>query len=261
MHRMWSATIDVCEAVFGILEKEIPPPIRVPYQDGFQYRYGKRTPQIVVVQKMARIITGLQSMMALLRDGHYQEVGALWRMLDEFRDDVFFMSEAVRTGEVTPLHERFMNEFFQEEFDNEIPIKSTQKRDRIARDQIQAAIARVAHSPMNPSDTQELYGTLAKANSGYIHGASEHILDMYDGSRYQVRGLLGTPRQATCEETAWSYFHRSLVTVMYAAMSFRKDDLVKELYVFRERFEREWGRTDWEPPEKSMRKLKQGRSL
>lgn len=254
----WIDTVKICTSAFRILEKEIPPPIQIPYEKHFQWRYDQRTPQIVVVQKLARLIVCLQSVLALLKYGLYQDVGVMFRVLDELSEDIVFMSEAVRTGSVTSLHTRFMDDFFQEEFDNDVPINSTQKRNRVPRNQILAALARLPHNPMNASDAQKLKSAINKAYSGYVHGASGHILEMYDGALpgYWLRGMTGTPLQAAVERTAWDYFHRSLVTCMYAATAFGKQPLVEEMYRFRNSFEEEMGKTEWEPPEEAIRRLK-----
>lgn len=198
------STLSICELVFRILESQIPRPVRVEKRDGFVFRYAQQTPQIVVVQKLSRICTGLRSTLALLEQGLYQEVGVMYRLLDEFREDVVLICEAIRTGQVTELQKRFMDEFFQEEFDHEEPLCATQRRDRVPRRQLQAALGRLPHGALNPSDSQELARTLTKTFSGYVHGTSESILEMYGGdpAQYHLEGMIGTRRQAEFEDQA-----------------------------------------------------------
>ena len=252
-------TIAVCEAVFRELEIRIPDPVRVPRGDDFAFRYEERTPQIVVVQKLSRIATGLRACFVLLEHGLYQEVGAMFRMLNEFGEDVWFMCDAIRCGECSELQERFISEFFQPEFDHENPLLATQNRDRIPRRKIQAAIARIHENPVNPNDAQEIARTLKNTHSGYVHGTSEHILDMCAGDppRYQLAGMRGTRRQKEFEALAWNYFHRALSAFMAAAGAFGLTELLGKLYEYRNVFEKNWGKTEWESPEKLLQELKQ----
>jgi len=53
-----------------------------------------------------------------------------------------------------------------------------------------------------------------------------------------------------------NYFYRSLISVMMVAQAFREQDLLKELYSFRQYFEEQSGRTEWEHPEKLIKKIK-----
>ena len=126
-------------------------------------------------------------------------------MLDEFGEDVWFMCDAILRGRSSPLQDRFITDFFQPEFDHENPFLATQRRDRVPRRRIQAAIGRMPENPVNPNDSQELARTIANTQSGYVHGTSEHILDMYGGhpSRYRLEGMRGTRRQQVYENRAW----------------------------------------------------------
>ena len=252
-------TIAVCEAVFRKLEVLIPRPVRVAQGDDFAFRYKERTPHIVVVQKLSRIVTGLRACLVLLENGLYQEVGAMFRMLKEFDEDVQFMCEAIRSGRCSELQERFITDFFQPEFDHENPFLATQRRNRVPRRQIQAALARMHQNPLNPSDTQEITRSITNTYSGYVHGASEHILDMCAGDppRYQLSGMRGTRRQMEFEHLVWNYFHRALHDFMFAAGAFGLNEHLGELFAYREVFEKNSGKTEWESPEKLLRALKQ----
>src|SRR5690606_11191726 len=119
-----------------------------------------------------------------------------------------------------------------------------------------AAIARFNHHPLNPSDAQAVARTISKGYSGYVHGASERILEMYDGTRYRLDGMLGTRRKLEFEDGMWDYFHRSLTTLMYACLAFGEQDVLDDLYEFRARFEEAWGRTEWASPAEAVADIK-----
>ena len=127
----------------------------------------------------------------------------MFRMLDEFREDVSLMCDAIRrNGHTLKMQQRFIDEFFQEEFDADSPLDSTQRRDRVPRRKIQAFIAQLDVNLLNPSDSQEVARTIANTNSGYVHGTSDHILEMCGGNppRYYLDGMLGTRHEETFEK-------------------------------------------------------------
>lgn len=251
-------TLSVCELAFRALERQIPCPVRVQKGDDFELRYAEQTPQIVVVQKLSRKCTGLRAVLALLEKGLYQEVGVMFRLLDEFHEDVSFMCEAIRTRNINAIQRRFINDFFQEEFGDETPLRAPQRRNRVPRGRIHAALARLPHGELNPSDAQEVARTITKTNSGYVHGTSECILEMYGGDppRYHLDGMLGTRRQETFEELTWNYFYRSLLAFMEAVGAFGLNDLLTSLFQFRDYFEQQWGRADWPSPEELIREMR-----
>lgn len=98
-------TIGICDRAFQTLEAQIPAPIRVRYGDDFVFRYEKHTPEIVAIQKLSRISTGLKASIALLRLGFYQELGAMFRMLDEFREDVHPMCDTIRNQCISKIQQ------------------------------------------------------------------------------------------------------------------------------------------------------------
>ena len=166
-------------------------------------------------------------------------------------------------GNLTDLHKEYLAYFYQEEFDDMTnPLASSQKRPTVSRKKIHAAIAAISESPVNPSDAKELYRTLNKAYSGFVHAASVQIMDMFGGDppRFHLTGMLGTPRQQQYENQALHYFYRGLVTVMYAAVAFKDQDLIEELYGFREHFEKTAGMTTWPDADQRIRELRRGES-
>ena len=73
----------------------MPPPQKVPYGDAFVFRYKEKTIQQAMVQKLARVVSGLHAAWLLLENGFLQEQAAVQRMLDEFHEDILFLAFAV----------------------------------------------------------------------------------------------------------------------------------------------------------------------
>lgn len=259
MIKLYFETLPVLHSAFARLESKIEKPTFIKRGTYHVFRYEKQSIEAAVIQKLARVISGLHASLILLRGGFVQELGVIFRTLDEFNEDILFLCQAIQTGEVTDLHRKYLESFYQEEFDEpDNPFLSEQKRATIPRKKIHAAIANIPENEMNPSDGKELHRTLSQAYSGYIHGASVHIMDIYGGNppQYHLSGMLNTPRIKTSIDDAWNYFYRSLISVMMVAFSFHEQELLQELYSFRHYFEKQSGRTEWESPEKMIKKIK-----
>ena len=67
---------------------------------------------------MATVISGLRAALLLLEHGYVQEQAALQRILDEINEDIIFLMLGSTIDKITPLHQRYLDAFFKEEFDN-----------------------------------------------------------------------------------------------------------------------------------------------
>ncbi len=249
MDKMYPAAIEVMTAALDTFAEMVPPPVKVLCKDGFFFRYKEQTLQQAIVQKLARIISGLNAALILLQAGYVQEQGALQRIMDEFQEDVTFLTHALNSGEVTDLHKAYLAAFYEEEFDVSTPMESSQKRPMIPRQKIRAFIARIENGGIDPSRGGEMARTLSKVYSGYVHGASPHIMEMYGGSprKFHVGGLLGTPRVTDHAGDLWNYFYRGLIAFGITAVAFGHEKLYRDLRDFSIEFEKSGGKSYSKP--------------
>jgi hypothetical protein len=232
LRRMFHELLAVMDSAFRRLEAQVPPPKPVPWRDEYVLRYAEKTIEQALIQKLARVISGLRAVDILLYHGHVQEQGVLHRTIDELNDDVLFLAAARTNDTVTDLHERFLEAFWVEEFDvPEDPIASTQKRDTPPRRKIRAYITRILGEGLNPSRQVDVGETISKTYSGFVHGASPHIMDMCGGDppRFHLAGMRGTVRINEYADDAWNYFYRSFISVIVAAKAFGDESLVEAL--------------------------------
>ena len=227
------------------LEKRVSPPQRIPFKDSFVYRYVERTIHQALIQKLARVVSGLHAAYLLLQHGLVQEQAALQRMLDEFHEDIMMLAYASIYSDVTALHEKYLAAFYEEEFDKENAIESTQKRPMVSRKEIRAYLAKVEGAALDPSRGIELSRTVSKAYSGFVHGASPHIMDMYGGHppRFHVAGMLGTEREEEHREDLWNYFYRGIISFTFVAKAFGDDQLFDRIRQYRDEFEKQSGKS------------------
>lgn len=221
--------------------KRVPPPQIVIQGDSRAYRFKEESVLQAIIQKLARVISGLYSSHLLLEYGFLQEQAAIHRMLDEFNQDIIFLSFAKIDGEITDLHKRYLKAFFEEEFDNPFdPLASTQKRDVIPRKNIRSYIAQREEFELNANDGIKLQRTLSKSYSGYVHGASPQIMEMYsqNPSRLIVSGMLGTPLQSEHRDDFTNYIYRSIVSFVLSAKAFGNEETIARLLDCKHDFEK-----------------------
>ena len=88
-----------------------------------------------------------------------------------------FLSFAIIYDDVSELHERYLAAFYEEEFDADTAMSSTQKRPMIPRKKILSYLrGKIPDDKLGGG--LEAARTLGKMYSGYLHGASDPIMDI-----------------------------------------------------------------------------------
>lgn len=210
-----------------------------------QFRHETFTESLACYLKGIKAISTLNASIVLLRDGYAQEVGALCRMVDDYCNEILFLLlPEGENGKFSDDQIRFLENFFQEEFDNPAdPLRSTQKRGTVAVKKIHATFGKLAKGELNPSDAQELLRTVHQAFSGYVHGAYPHIMEMYGGnpSRFHVSGMLRTPRIAEWRGQLVGYVQRLIIASVFVARKVGITDLEAPMRALLEEFEKTTG--------------------
>jgi hypothetical protein len=220
-------TLHSMEHTLADLAARVPAPVPVEQAGALVYRYREQTVHQALVQKLARIISGLHAAELLTVQGFFQEQGVLQRVLDELNDDVAFLALGVINDDLTPLHLEYIKAFYQEEFDKPgDALASSQKRPMVSRQRIRAYLGRT-NGTSDSSSKVEALRTVAKVYSGYVHGASPHIMDMYGGDppRWHVAGMLATPHVSAHRDDLWNNVYRSIASFALASKAFGVDAL------------------------------------
>lgn len=244
MDALYDQTLRYMGHTLRLFEARVPAPRLVMHNGWRVFRYTEKTIHQAMVQKLARVITGLNAARLLLESGLVQEQAALQRMLDEFQEDVTFLAYAVIYDDYTPLHKKYLDAFYEEEFDANSPLQSTQKRPMVRREKIRAFIAQSKMAGGDASRGIELSRTISKTYSGYVHGASPQIMDLYGGSppTFQVDGVCGTERQVEHRHDLWNYFFRSIVAFALVAKAFGDEKLFQAIHKYHLDFDEASGR-------------------
>jgi hypothetical protein len=113
----------------------------------------------------------------------------------------------------------------------------------IPRKKIIAYIANVKGIPLDPSRSIELSRTIRHAYSGFVHGASPHIMDLYGGNppHFHTTGMLGTPRMEEYADDLLNYVYRTFLSHKFVAEVFGADKIIELLDQHKLQFEKEYG--------------------
>lgn len=222
------------------IESIIAPPERVPLKSSFVFRYANKEIHEALVQKLARYISGLNAIAVLLGAGYIQEVGVLFRTLDEIQEDIFFLAVAETNNARTERHVKYLEAFYADAVcsqpDDSLRIP---KPNLLPRNKVRAHTFTTLSHGINVSQALDASESVSTAYSGYIHAASENIMEMYGGSppHFHVQGMLGTPLVSTFEQEFATYVYRGVITATVVAKAFGDSSLVDSLYEFLEQFE------------------------
>ena len=241
---LYIQTLQKMETTLHFLEAQVPQPQRKPVGDSFVFRYVEQSIHQAIIQKLARLTSGLHAARILLEYGFVQEQGALHRMLDEFMEDVNFLSFGVIYSDITELHQSYLDAFYEEEFDNlDDPSASTQKRPMIPRQKIRAYLAKIKGEGCHDSRMGAVTRTISKAYSGYVHAASPQIMDLYGGypAHFHVSGMCDTPIQEAHRADLWNYFFRGICTFALAAAAFGSQELSSSIGEYKRQFAEQSG--------------------
>ena len=231
-----TASLDDLKNAFRSFEKRVPPPQRVAFRDGFVARFVERTPKQAILLKFARQVSGLHALSLLMRNGFCQEQGVIQRTLDDFAEDITFLSLGLTKGPWTAHHEAFLKNFWADEFFGE------EQPPMVRRDKIRAYVNR-AGGIEDTSSANATGKTVFKAYSGYVHGAAVNILDMCVGGdlQFNVTGMSESPLYQDHRLDFWNYLYRGVTSASFVALALCDADDQTARYQEVKEFERRFG--------------------
>lgn len=202
---------------FRALETAVPPARWVPWENGYNWRFVEQLPAQLLVSKLARQITGVQTADLLLLSGHLQEVGVTYRMLDEIAEDIIFICLGLNSGNWTQHHEDYARYFWSED--------NSDKQPPIRRKSVRSYVNR-AFDQADPSTADAVGREIYKTYSDYAHARSAPIMGMIHGPppRFDLVGIHNAQARFPYMEQNPTYFYRCLVSVCMVARVVLPDD-------------------------------------
>ena len=246
MAALYNQTLHRLDKAFKRLESMVPPPQKMPHGNSFVFRYKEQTIHQAIIQKLARTVSGLHAARLLCDHGLFQEQSAIHRMLDKFHQDILFLAFAVLNKDQTQLHQKYLTAFYEEEFDAPTALESSQDRPMVSRKKLRAYVARTEFGNNDPSTGVAIFHTIHSAYSGFVHGASPHIMDMVRGDppRFHIQGMSGTSLQEDHRYDLHNPFFRAIISFAVAAKAFADDELSKSLHAYHLEFDQLSGRNN-----------------
>lgn len=208
--------IAILEGAILAFERRIGRPLYVEGERGPQFRYANRSPVIIIVLKAVRVVSGLNALTVLLRQGYVVEMGVIFRTVDDFLAEIMFVEEALRTEQRTAGQQRFIDQFFEDETVNVQALIEREGRGpaRVTRREMQASEARRLGEAANPDRVRRLARTLDDVYSRYVHGAFTTAMELYvggDDEGFRLRGMpAGSPPIAAYRKALANFAHESL---------------------------------------------------
>ena len=244
MPRLQAEAINAMTQAQHIFESATAPPARVSHQSSFVFRYANKGIHEALVQKLARYISGLNAITVLMRSGYTQETGIIFRTLDEIQEDIGFLAIAETNGARCDKHDQYLEAFYADSILSR-PAGSLDipKPNSVPRKKVRAHTVNALSAGINVSNALAASEALSTAYSGYVHAASENIMEMYGGNppHFHVNGMLGTPSHTNAAE---NYVHRGIMTATLVAKAFGNADLFNNLYAFLVEYEVANGHTN-----------------
>lgn len=240
MPHLQAEAVAVMTKALRKLEASVSPPQRFPYEDSFVFGYANKGIHEALVQKLAQSISSLNATSILLDAGYVQEVGVLFRTLDEIHEDIFFLASAECNGARTERHTQYLEAFYADPVLSKVAgSHRIEKPNLVPRKKVRAHTLNVLGNGVNVSLALDASAGVSTAFSGYVHAASENIMGMYGGSppRFHVEGMLGTSRIDTFTWHAENYVYRGLMATAVIAKAFGDKPLVEGLYGFLAQYE------------------------
>lgn len=234
---MQAAAMEAMTRVFRHFEQALGSPDRIPHKVGFVFRYRTAGIHEALIQKLARSISGLNAAIVLIEEGYFQETGVIFRTLDEILEDIVFLASALTDAAYTDKHDRYLKAFYlhavtsQPDGCFDIPQPNS-----VGRKDIRNHSIGVLGNGINQSEARSAGKSVSAAYSGYVHAASENIMEMFGGDppQFHLTGMLGTLRETEWKRSLPTYIYRGLLAANFVAKGFGDHETVATLYKFSE---------------------------
>jgi hypothetical protein len=152
-----------------------------------RFLYEEPNPVIFLVLKMARIVTAFFAAIELTKQGLFEDVGAICRIIIECRHDIDFVMEGLTEDPFPTNKQVVLDDFFNKEIQTPEEMMATMKKPpTIPRKKIYPAVGRLL-SHEDPDRVQRISKLEEEIFSGYVHASYPHIMEMYEGTRKEFR--------------------------------------------------------------------------
>lgn len=156
----------------------------------------------------------------LLTNGYVQEANVIFRTLDEIQEDIFFLASAETNNAHTDRHTQYLEAFYSDPVFSRVGGSlDIPKPNLVPRKKIRAHTMNAMGQGINVSKALSASESVGTAYSGYVHAASENIMEMYGGDppRFHINGMRGTTCALIALSTDVNYVNTEGNTALHEA--------------------------------------------
>ena len=244
---------------FKEFEQCVPPPKMETLAEGVIFKFENQGIREALVLKAARIQSLVRASLLLVEQGFIQEIGILQRAILETYEDIQFLAFGMTLGQ-EERHKQFLNAFWRKPVDESGQLKG--HGHDVPRRKITAYLIRETNKDKKYVESKGIENarSLHSFESGYVHGSSEQIMDLFYPAQnilrvpsFHTKGMAGTDRAEEYRKDFWDYIYSSVLSYIQIACVFGLSDQAKQL-TSTARLIIENGHVSFKEPPKNKRK-------
>jgi hypothetical protein len=184
--------------------------------------------------KLIRIVSSLHASSSLIVQGHFQDVGNIFRTIEECLLEINFIQESHDPNKKTDKHQEMIDRYFSKDLPNQEGLETSPPADkRVPMKKLRASMGRVLSEIENPEKVQNMYKWIYNAWSGYTHAEYMNTMELFelvDGkTRCRMNGMADTPKISTFRYYLASFIMKSFMQASIVAINFNLNELAKKM--------------------------------
>ncbi|MHB1864195.1 MAG: hypothetical protein ACYCVL_14680 [Gemmatimonadaceae bacterium] len=199
---------------------------------GFLWDFPQKTPELLQVGKLVRMVSGIRAAMLLADYGYTTESASLLRMVSDFGQEIMAVGEALLEGRLDDNQKRFVDQYFAPPPSDPAEYAARERERYVSRNELFKATRRMVEKT---SESAEDLAMLTKfLNAGfdmYVHGGYATAMELYHGGdgAFMLSGHKGEQGRCIARTAVAGKLHEVLIAVRFMAMTRRMRPLADEL--------------------------------
>jgi len=204
------------------------------HPDRFRWVFREQSERALVVGKAVRVVSGIRAAMILADMGYVAECGTILRTVSDFSNEMFSITEGVRSGNPTEAQKLFLQQYFTAIASDPDEYDEQEKERFVTRDKLLSAHYRIAaemKGGTEPDRLRKVLRFIAQGYDKYVHGAYITSMELFygDSQRFMVRGVPSGEHKEIYKRAVASKLHEGLAALVVIAVGMNMPALAKEI--------------------------------
>ncbi len=217
----------------GQLASNLPAPSKVFLPaGGFRWQHEEKTPEVLLVCKAVRMVSGLNAAMALADAGYTTEAGSLLRTVTDFANEILAIGEGIASGKMSKSQRDFVEQYFKPPPASHEEFLAREQEYYVGRTELYKALKRLGQgTPVDTDTLVSLSKYLDKGYDMYVHGGYTTGMELYSGltDDFMVSGHDSTHHRCVAKVAVCNKLHYAMIALEFMAMLQSMRDLVLEI--------------------------------